>query len=96
MTIAEYTNEEIDTSAPFTVVTTYCTGRKSVQYPETISAAVRNYTSAILLGVKGTNVNIVGQDPDQEVHVRTTELIQRDQDGFVKSIIDPGFFTCGC
>ena len=90
-----YIPESIDPNATFTVATTYCTGRVTVEYPETARAAVRLYTHRITSQVRQDNQNVVG-DGEPAVHIKMVTYIRRNEDGEIVTHIDSKDEECNC
>jgi hypothetical protein len=88
-----YVPEDIDKTAPFTIATSYCTGRTTVDYRTTARSAVVHYTHKITSGVRCEDQNIAGDVP---VHIRLVSYISRYKDGEIRQHIDSGPLICPC
>jgi hypothetical protein len=98
MTTAEYIPESVDKTEKFTVATTYCTGRVTVEYPINMPVAVRQYTRKVTSAVRQDNQSLPSFEGNPPVHIKRVDFIVRNDDGSIKSHIDTrqDVPTCGC
>ncbi len=73
-TAAPYEHEAMDKTAEFTVATTYCSGRVTLDYPVNRIVALKHYLKKVSQGAKLLEQGLTTENP---THIKRVDLLRR-------------------